>query len=377
MKSHNSSTLGVCLLGLCLALPSCQKNEQSAVQPEKLSASASGVSSAPSPEEAKAAGSAPAASDSSAPGPLLPFASGKGPQDVKPPPATDKTAKPAGPRVADKPTNSVSSEIQLIKAGAEPRKELRLKAKTGQVDKMKMVMTMGLEMKVDGQQAAPPQDMPPMVMNLDLKVIDTKPNGDIRYDFIVTDTDVLKGQKTAPKVVQGMKAALGKINGMKGHAVVSNRGFNKEANIDMPPGTDAQTKQVMQGMQQALQQLGAPLPKEPVGQGAQWKFVTKLVQQGIKVRQSATYDLIKLDGNNMTCNVKVDQTAPRQRIAAMGVSVDLLSLSSTGGGKTDQRLDKLAPLKSNMNMVSKVDMGMPKNQVMNMTTRMVIDIASK
>jgi hypothetical protein len=310
------------------------------------------------------------------PGPLLPFASGKGPGDVAPP-RTQPTDKPAGPKVARKPGNSVSRELKLLKAGAEPRKELRLKAKTGQVDKMKMVMTMGLGMKVDGKQAAPPQDMPPMVMNMALQVTKTLPNGDIRYDFTVTDTDVLAGQKLAPKVVKAMKTALAKIHGMKGHAVVSDRGFNKEAKIDMPPGTDPQTQQVMQGMQQAMQQLGAPLPKEPVGKGAKWKFVTKLVQQGIKVRQSATYDLVKLEGNTMTCNVTVDQTAPRQRISAMGVSVDLLSLSSTGGGTTKQRFDKLAPLKSSMNMVSKVDMGMPKNQVMNMTTRMVIDISSK
>lgn len=352
-----SPTIRSLLLASLVALLACQKNEQSSVQPEKLaegSASAMPGGSATG-EPAKAGGEGPA--------PLVPYASGKAPAA----PAS------AAPGVGAPPKKD---EVRLVDPGKEPRRELRLSAKVGQADKMKMTMTMDMDIQV-GAQAPPKQQLPPMVMNMAMKVTDTKPNGDIRYEFTLTDTDVKTAPGMNPQVTTAIKEALGKLNGLNGHAVVSNRGFNREAKINMPPGSDAQTKQVMQGMEQAMQQIGAPLPEEPVGVGARWQYITQLTQNGIRIDQTATYDLVKMEGERISCKVTVDQSAPRQKVASpVGVTVDLLSMKSDGGGATDLELTKLAPIKSNMKLRSKVEMSMPQNQVMKMATNMVIDIVS-
>jgi len=333
------------VLLFALALIACQKNDQNSVQPEKLAEGSASASSS--------------AAQGGGPGPLVPYASAQ----TKDTPA--KTAEEAA-----------AGEVKLLDPGKEPRKELRLKSKVGQTDKMKMTMAMDMNIKV-GAQNPPTQKLPPMIMNMGMKVTEVKPNGDIRYEFTLTSTDVTSSPGMDPKVVAAIKEALGKLNGLNGYAVVSNRGFNREAKINLPPGADANTKQVMQGMEQAMQQIGAPLPEEPVGVGAKWQYVTKLTQNGISLKQTAVYDLTKMDGERITCNVKVNQAAPKQKVAApQGITVDLLSMKSDGGGQSELELTKLTPVKSKMNLASTVDMAMPQNQVMNMKTNMVIDITS-
>ena len=91
----------------------------------------------------------------------------------------------------------------------------------------------------------------------------------------------------------------------------------------------------------------------------------------------ATYDLVRLEGKTLHCNVSVVQTAAPQRIRAPGgVTVDLLNLSSSGKGASSIRLDHLAPSTSHIKLTSLVQMGGPKGQKMEVDTDMTIDIAS-
>ena len=383
-------------LALCLGSTfGCQKSDQSAIQPEKLASSSPASTATPATASAMAQepgtqqpgtqqpgtqqpgtqqpGAQPGGSDSSAtPGPLLPYASGKAPAASPTPKAV---ADPKAPAAAAAPAGQ--AEVKLLKPGAEPRKELRIRSKVGHTEKMQMTMKMDISMSIGGQQA-PSNALPAMIMTMDMKVTDTKPNGDIRYEFVMSDTDVAQAPGVQPEVVAAMKGALGKMKGLSGSAVVTNRGFNRDAKINLPPGVDPQTRQVMQGMEQAMQQIGAPLPAEPVGIGAQWKYATPMTQNGITLNQEAIYDLVKLDGDLVSCDVKVVQTAPAQKVASpVGVMVDLLSLQSQGSGKTAFRLDRLVPVQSDMSLLSSVAMGLPDNKKMQMSTKMTIAIAAK
>jgi hypothetical protein len=128
----------------------------------------------------------------------------------------------------------------------------------------------------------------------------------------------------------------------------------------MPAGARPEMAQVIQGMEQAMSQLSAPLPDEAVGKGASWQVQTKLSQNGVSLTQTATYSLTDLDGDALTLDVKIAQSAPKQKVASpMGVTVDLTSLSSTGGGKSKLRLDRLSPLESLLSVASTVTMAVP------------------
>ena len=378
MESLRSASLG--LVAVLLVLVACQKNDHSTIQPEKLterSASTAGPGAADrsQAEPQPALGSSGLAQPGGAPGPLAPFSRGHGPSPTEPGPQPTK-ALPVPPKPTAAATGS-AAEVKLIKPGAAPRRELRFKVKPGQTETLKMTMTMAIAMKM-GSKSQPSSKLPPMVMDMAMKVTDVKPNGDFRYEFSLTGTDVGAGPGIDPKVQKALKQALGQLKGLSGWALISNRGLNKETKINVPPGADPQTKQVMQGMEQAMQQMGAPLPEEPVGIGAQWQVISKLSQNGIQIRQTATYDLVKLAGDALSCKLAIIQVAPKQKVpAAVGVTVDLLSLKSTGGGTTDLRLTKVAPVKSLLKVASFVKMGLPKNQIMEMSTTMQIDMSSR
>src|SRR5690606_31142362 len=152
-------------------------------------------------------------------------------------------------------------------------------------------------------------------------------------------------------------------------------GTNREAKIDLGDKASPQTQQIMQGMEQAMQQISTPLPEEPVGVGGRWEQTSTLVQQGIEVRQRATYELKKIEGDRVTIAVELSQTAPKQRVAAPGdVKLDLLSLKADGKGTIEMLLTRLAPIRSDLDITSAVEMGMPKNQRMKVGSSLQIAI---
>ena len=373
-------------LALLVFLLGCQKNDQS-VQPEKLATSSAAGDPAPTAAATPAAG----AEANDVPGPLLPYAKGKNPKadaepkaeaipspDAEPgepkPKGPDKAAKPGG----DKPSTvktSIKSKVELVKAGAEPRKELRLTPKVGLVDKMTMTMTLAIGMKM-GARALPKNPLPPMVVELDLKVTEVRPNGDIRYEFSITKTDVKAPPGADANVISTMRQALSRLKGLGGHAVVTSRGETKEAKVEMPPNLDQQTQQILQGMEQAMNQIVVALPEQPVGVGAQWRTTTAVEQNGIRLSQILTHDLVKLEGETAHCNVSVTQKAPPQKVAAPGgVSLELESLKSSGSGKVVFRLDHIAPSVSDLKLSSALQMGL-KNEKMIMDTDMTVEMRS-
>jgi hypothetical protein len=372
-------------LTLCLlvSLYGCQKSEQSSIQPEKLASSSPSSDGAAVPHtsaETSPGASAEASATTAAgdvPGPLIPYAKGKAPPKPTGKKPTKKKTAPAP--VVKRLPEFTDGEVKLLDAGAEPRRKLRLKTKVGHTEKMQMTMQMGVGIEVAGRKQ-PSAALPPMVMAMDMKVTEAKPSGDIRYDFVLKKTAVPEAKGVNPKVAKVMEAGLAKLVGMKGFVVVSDRGLTRQAKFDMPGKTGPEIQQVMQGMEQAMNQMSSPLPVEDVGVGAKWLFGTHMSQNGVTLSQVATYTLTKLEGDQLTLGVKLEQTAPRQKVASpIGVTVDLLSLASTGKGKTRARLDRLTPLKSLLHIDSAVNMAVPvKKQVqsMKMTTSMSILVES-
>ncbi|HHH29983.1 MAG TPA: hypothetical protein ENK57_16785 [Polyangiaceae bacterium] len=381
--------------GVGRALAGCQRSEQASVQPEKLASSSpsTGAEGAPTSDAAENE-SASGQPSSSAPGPLLPLAEGKKAPAAAKPTATT-TTKPLAPRAtAKKPAPEPFSadpdpapgaakqaplpppKLTLLSDGAEPKKALRLAAKVGHTEKMRMAMRMSIGMEMGGKKA-PPSNLPPMLMDMDLEVADDR--GDrLRYDFVLSDTAVPATEGIPPKVVKVLAQALGTLKGMKGHAFVTRRGFTQDAKIAMPGTVDAQTQQVVQGMEQALRQISAPLPEEPVGVGATWRVVTHLSQNGVSLKETATYELKKMVGDRVELGVQLEQSAPKQKVKSpVGVTVDLLSLHSSGGGDMSLKLDRIAPVTSQLSLDSAVAMALPENKTMKMSSKMAIGINPK
>jgi hypothetical protein len=344
----------------------CDRGDGSAIGAEPR---ASATASVPAPASAGASAAAPQASEAASGAPLS-----SGAPEASAARSAQALASPAG---SSGPDAARSESVKVLEPGKEPRQELRLAAKVGQAEtmRMKMIMDVGVQM---GTQKLPKTDVPPMIMTMDMKVTETKPNGDIGYDFSLVKTEVGAAAALDPKVVKAVEAALAKINGLSGHASVSNRGFNRGAKMNAPPQADAQTKQVLESMEQAMNQVGAPLPAEPVGLGAKWQSELALVQGGIHLSQVSTYTLERLEGSKLGLKVELQQSAPRQKLTPQpGTTVEILSLGSKGGGSSQVDLLRLAPVQSLLELQSDVTMALPQGQNMAMTTKLRIEIGSK
>jgi hypothetical protein len=232
--------------------------------------------------------------------------------------------------------------IKLIDAGKDPKKALRLTAKVGLKRSMVMTMKMAMAMTL-GANAMPMQKLPETRMTMDMKVTNVAPNGDIRYEFKIKKPEVIADKDANPMVVDAMKNALKGMEGMSGYAVVTSRGFTREADINVPANMDPQMKQFMEGTKQSLHQIASPLPEEPVGVGAKWETIMKLTQNGMVLNQTATNELVDLKGETGKITLKIKQSAAPQKITQNGVTVDLKSLVSTGSGEMQFDLARLVP----------------------------------
>ena len=245
--------------------------------------------------------------------------------------------------------------VKLIDAGKDPKKPLRLTAKVGLKRSMVMTMKMAMAMTM-GTNAMPMQKLPETRMTMEMKVTNVAPNGDIRYEFKIKKPEVIAGPDSNQMVVDAMKNALKGMEGMSGYAVVTNRGFTKEADISMPANMDPQMKNFMESTKQSLHQIASPLPEEPVGVGAKWETIMKLKQNGMVLDQTATNDLVELKGDTGKINLKIKQNAERQKITQGGVTVDLISLKSTGDGIMNFDLTRLVPSLATVNLHSNSEM---------------------
>lgn len=293
------------------------------------------------------------------------------------------SAKKMAEKVGEKAAAGTPPEpvVTLIEAGTDP-KPLRLKLTKGQSVTAEMIMKMSMKMDINGMKP-PPVALPPtrmlMAMNITDAVADT-----YNYTFEVTEAAPMKADGVQPMVMDAMSKALKNAVGLKGKGTIDNRGMNKGASFDLPPNMDPQTRQLMDGMRDAVGRMSAPLPKEPVGVGGKWKVAQQLSQNGMTLDQTATYTVKAIDGDKLTFDVAVDMNAKPQSVKAPGMppgaTMMLEKMTGNGGGTTVQSLTSLLPdlakVKIDTSMKSTVKAG-GQSQKMAMDMTMDVTIQPK
>lgn len=258
--------------------------------------------------------------------------------------------------------------LTLKKPGKGPRRPIRFTATKGMKRALTTLMDMKLGIEVGGRKA-PTQKVPVMKMLMDVVVTNVDANGDIRYEFTLREPEIVPDKTTTAAVRQQLAAELKGLTGMTGHAVVTSRGFTREANVVVPQTATAQSKQFIDGIRQSLNQLSAPVPAEDVGVGATWETVSRLEQNGLTLVQTLTTRLQSFENNTIKLKVNIVQKAEPQKITTNGVTVDLVSFASTGSGDTTLKLEGLLPTSAKVAMHSDILMDAAGQKV-----RMVLDL---
>ncbi|MCA8999002.1 MAG: hypothetical protein KDA80_18525 [Planctomycetaceae bacterium] len=237
-------------------------------------------------------------------------------------------------------------KVTVIEPGSEPRTELRYKFQPDADYKMIMEMSMSMAMELAGQKQ-PKTQIPTTRSIMTMHNKEVSSDGNLTYEFELTDTEILPGEGVNPLVVNLMKQQLDATKGMEGSATVTPRGLTLSADFKLPPNVTPQLRSMMDNMRQSIQQMSAPLPEEAVGVGAVWKIEMPIQMPQMKLTQVATYKLTKLEGDLAHFDVKITQTAPPQKMnppgAPANIQVQLESMESSGSGKMQLNLTEVVP----------------------------------
>jgi hypothetical protein len=99
-------------------------------------------------------------------------------------------------------------------------------------------------------------------------------------------------------------------------------------------------------MKEFYTELAAPLPEEAVGPGAKWEVKMPIKTQGMTIDQTATYEVVSLEGENLTTKSTIVQQAANQKIqnpAMPGIKLDLSKMTGKGSSERTFDLAKLLP----------------------------------
>lgn len=272
-------------------------------------------------------------------------------------PATPAAPAPAAPVKADMIAEPV---FTLLDAGAkEGRRELRMHLTAGATEKMVMRMKMSMDMSMNDQ-AMPKTAMPTMVIATAAKVEKVEASGDstcaIEYSEITLADDV----EVQPAIRKSMLDSFAKIKGMRMDVVFSDRGFARSCKISGVD--DPQLKPMFDSMNQSIQQMTTPLPKEAIGVGARWRVVTTPNFGGIAQTITSTYTLTALTTEGATFNISMTQTAKEQKMDAPnvpeGAEMTIKSLEGSGSGSIGVGFTHVSPVSATLNTKATTDMVM-------------------
>lgn len=300
------------------------------------------------------------------------------------PPADDRTGagKPEATSTANSGALVANAQVKLLSPGAEPRQVLRLHPKPGDRQTLTITIKLAMDMQM-GEAPSQPMKMPAMTMVVDLTVKDVAANGDIAFETVLGDISVTDEPGVLPQVAEAMKTALGGAKGITSTGTKSDRGVSKGSETKLPSGAAPQMRQSLDQLKESLANATVPLPEEAIGPGAKWEVKLPLKSQGMTIDQTATYELVSVEGDRLNVKSAIVQQAANQKIqnpAMPALKVDLIKMSGNGGGDSKFDLARLLPESATITAHTEMAMGMNmggQKQAMTMKTEMSIRLESK
>jgi hypothetical protein len=255
-------------------------------------------------------------------------------------------AQDQAPSLEGYPAVGSPATVALLSAGAEPRRPLRYRIAAGYKDTMTMSMAMSMAMTM-GEVAAPVPELPSMKITAELAVTNVADNGDVTYDLAFTGMTPEAGPGVDPSLVEAMRQSAAGITTVKGIAIVSNRGVNRSARLDVDKLADPNLRQMLSSFSSSVESMSMPLPEEAVGAGARWEVRQALQSAGAATFQRGEYELVSMDERSVALRVTFEQTAPRQTITnpalPAGATMEVEKITGSGSGTVTLRLDGLIP----------------------------------
>lgn len=230
----------------------------------------------------------------------------------------------AGKRQREKGT------IELVSAGAEPRREARLTATKGQ--KMRLVAEVGGSMtqKVNGQET-PTTSRPGVRTTIDVEVVSVDDKGDISLRATVAECVAMPSAGVAKAAFDEYAKQAEGMKGMELKLTISALGVSGDVETSRPGVSGRDVERIVSGIESVFETPVPRLPDEKIGVGATWRHRwTEKVEQ-MKIEAVAEYKVERIDESGMAVSAKLTQTGGNQD----------LELPGRGGTPMRARLESL------------------------------------
>ena len=202
----------------------------------------------------------------------------------------DEDQEPAAP-------GGEAAQVELLDPGAEPREEVRFAYAEGDLTTATIsTVTEILASEVDGEDAGQ-ADVPPIAIDIDVEV-EVLTVDDSGAELRVASTGARVGDQQGPSELDDathdqLEDELDDLTEFEVTYRIDDRGRASDVALDLDvPG--------LEGLGDQLDDLAAPLPTEPVGEGATWS-VTQATDAGVgpTINQTTVYELVSRDGDTV------------------------------------------------------------------------------
>jgi hypothetical protein len=245
------------------------------------------------------------------------------------------------------------AELTVVDAGAEPREALRVGGAVGDTGTWTMTMDMAMATEVDGQ-AMPTQTIPSMEMDLDV-VTEEVTDDRVRFAYLYSDVRT-DGSLSA------LDDLLDTVVGLSGTVTTTRNGTFVDGSVTPPEGLAAEMASVVDQLEQQLAALTVPMPTEPVGVGAVWEVTTEVELAGVDTTMTATYTLVELDAGRYVLDVEISQEFAPTTVTENGATIEIISGTSTGSGRTEGTLDQMLPTRATSSVAGELSMTVTRGE---------------
>lgn len=237
-------------------------------------------------------------------------------------------------------------EVHLVSGEDPGGTQLRLAPEKGAVEHATLTITQQMEQLGLGTTRYSSQ------MGIEATVEDVTEEGEITTTWVYDSAELLDASGYPPESRDAIETGLQQIVGLEITQTVDNRGRPLEMDFELPAGMDPMIASSMEQTRNQLQSLEAPLPDEPVAEGAQWEVSFPIESMGLEMLTGYVYELVELDETGYVFDIEITQSMePGQEVEIVeGATAVIDEFDSEGTGTVRGDLTRMLPIESEMRL---------------------------
>ncbi len=239
---------------------------------------------------------------------------------------------------SDEDGEAAGYTVTVEDTGAEPRRELRLQAEVGDVDRITQRQEVTIEIRAGGQTQAAPSP----VTELDVAyVVEDVTDDEITIAGSYEDVRVLETPGTDPAANAQVAELLEGFRSATARTTYTTSGAVRSAEIeglDLAGSGGAMAEQLADSLIESVESLSMPFPDEAVGVGARWRIETEAEIAGLPVEISTLIELTELTDDRAGGTVTQELRFVPGDVEVFGTPATVISGELSGGGPIEWNL---------------------------------------